>query len=172
MQDAPFPPCCCRPLPLQVDARAANNGMRRISGIAFGAIYEMTPRRDGALEDAYIPHEPLRAPLPALLGFALVSFGMVLTPGPNMIYLISRSIAQGSVAGMVSLGGMALGFVFYMLCLAFRHHRAVVRGALSYDALRGGALYLLWLAWQVLKPNGLSPFQVRGCRSTVRASCL
>jgi threonine/homoserine/homoserine lactone efflux protein len=32
----------------------------------------------------------------------------------------------------------------------------------AYDALRfGGALYLLWLAWQVLKPNGRSPFQVR-----------
>ena len=38
-----------------------------------------------------------------LLGFALVSLGMVLTPGPNMIYLISRSISQGSAAGLVSL---------------------------------------------------------------------
>jgi threonine/homoserine/homoserine lactone efflux protein len=51
-----------------------------------------------------------------LLGFALVSLGMVLTPGPNMIYLISRSITQGPAAGIVSLGGVALGFVFYMLC--------------------------------------------------------
>ena len=54
-----------------------------------------------------------------LLGFALVSLGMVLTPGPNMIYLISRSITQGPAAGIVSLGGVALGFVFYMLCAAF-----------------------------------------------------
>ena len=30
-----------------------------------------------------------------LIAFALVSLGMVLTPGPNMIYLISRSITQG-----------------------------------------------------------------------------
>jgi threonine/homoserine/homoserine lactone efflux protein len=51
----------------------------------------------------------------SLLGFALISFGLVLTPGPNMIYLISRSITQGPVAGIVSLGGVALGFVFYML---------------------------------------------------------
>ena len=100
--------------------------------------------------------------LPALLGFALVSFGMVLTPGPSMIYLISRSIAQGSVAGMVSLGGMALGFVFYMLCTAFGITALLFAVPYAYDALRvGGALYLLWLAWQVLKPNGLSPFQVR-----------
>ena len=55
----------------------------------------------------------------ALLAFALVSLGMVLTPGPNMVYLISRSISQGSVAGLISLGGVALGFLFYMLCAAF-----------------------------------------------------
>ena len=36
--------------------------------------------------------------LTSLLGFALVSFGIVLTPGPNMIYLISRSITQGATA--------------------------------------------------------------------------
>ena len=57
--------------------------------------------------------------LTALLGFALVAFGMVLTPGPNMIYLISRSITQGPGGRLVSLGGVALGFVFYMLCAAF-----------------------------------------------------
>jgi len=54
-----------------------------------------------------------------LLGFALISLGIVLTPGPNMIYLISRSLTQGPAAGIVSLGGVALGFVFYMLCAAF-----------------------------------------------------
>ena len=99
--------------------------------------------------------------LSSLLGFALVSFGMVLTPGPNMIYLISRSIAQGRGAGLISLGGVALGFVFYMLCAAFGITALLFAVPYAYDALRlGGALYLLWLAWQVLKPNGRSPFQV------------
>ena len=100
--------------------------------------------------------------LSSLLGFALVSFGMVLTPGPNMIYLISRSIAPGRGAGLISLGGVALGFVFYMLCAAFGITALLFAVPYAYDALRlGGALYLLWLAWQVLKPNGRSPFQVR-----------
>jgi len=100
--------------------------------------------------------------LSALLAFALVSFGMVLTPGPNMIYLISRSITQGPAAGIVSLGGVALGFVFYMLCAAFGITALLFAVPYAYDALRlGGALYLVWLAWQVLKPNGRSPFQVR-----------
>jgi threonine/homoserine/homoserine lactone efflux protein len=100
--------------------------------------------------------------LTTLLGFALVSLGIVLTPGPNMVYLISRSITQGPVAGMVSLGGVALGFVFYMLCAAFGITALLFAIPFAYDALRlAGVVYLLWLAWQALKPGGRSPFQVR-----------
>ena len=98
----------------------------------------------------------------ALLAFALVSLGMVLTPGPNMIYLISRSITQGPAAGIVSLGGVALGFVFYMLCAAFGITALLLAVPFAYDALRfAGAAYLLWLAWQAVKPGGRSPFQVK-----------
>ncbi|WP_277185667.1 LysE family translocator [Caballeronia sp. BR00000012568055] len=99
---------------------------------------------------------------PQLLAFALVSIGMALTPGPNMVYLISRSICQGRVAGLISLGGVALGFVFYMLSAAFGITALLIAIPFAYDALRfGGALYLLWLAWQAIKPGGRSPFQVR-----------
>jgi threonine/homoserine/homoserine lactone efflux protein len=98
----------------------------------------------------------------SLLGFALISFGLVLTPGPNMIYLISRSITQGPAAGIVSLGGVALGFVFYMLCAAFGITALLFAIPYAYDALRfAGVAYLLWMAWQAVKPGGRSPFQVR-----------
>jgi threonine/homoserine/homoserine lactone efflux protein len=97
-----------------------------------------------------------------LIGFALVSLGMVLTPGPNMIYLVSRSIAQGPSAGLVSLAGVALGFVVYMLCAAFGITALLLAVPFAYDALRAaGALYLLWLAWQAIRPGGGSPFQPR-----------
>lgn len=97
-----------------------------------------------------------------LLAFAAVSLGMVLTPGPNMIYLISRSICQGRMAGIISLGGVALGFVFYMLSAAFGITALLMVVPYAYEALcYGGAAYLLWLAWQALKPGGRSPFQVR-----------
>lgn len=96
-----------------------------------------------------------------LLAFALVSLGMVLTPGPNMIYLISRSICQGRMAGLISLGGVALGFVFYIFAAALGITALVFAVPYAYDALRfGGALYLLWLAWQAVRPGGMSPFQV------------
>ena len=97
-----------------------------------------------------------------LLAFAAVALAMVLTPGPNMIYLISRSITQGATAGLISLAGVALGFVFYMLCAAFGITALVFAVPYAYDALRfAGAAYLAWLAWQALKPGGRSPFQVR-----------
>jgi threonine/homoserine/homoserine lactone efflux protein len=100
--------------------------------------------------------------LSSLLGFALIALTMVLTPGPNMIYLISRSITQGPLAGIISLGGVALGFVFYMLCAALGITALLFAVPFAYDALRlAGAAYLMWLAWQALRPNGRSPFRVR-----------
>eukprot|EP01034_Spumella_vulgaris_P003267 gene3266-4211_t len=43
---------------------------------------------------------------------------MVLTPGPNMVYLISRSICQGRRAGVISLIGVILGFWFHIIAAA------------------------------------------------------
>ncbi|WP_327587163.1 LysE family translocator [Nonomuraea sp. NBC_00507] len=98
----------------------------------------------------------------ALIGIALISLGMVLTPGPNMIYLISRSIAQGRRAGLISLTGVFLGFTVYLAatCLGLTAVFAYVPAA--YTALKlAGAAYLLWLAWNAVKPGGTSAFQPR-----------
>ena len=98
----------------------------------------------------------------SLLAFSLVALGLVLTPGPNMAYLTSRTICQGRKAGLISLGGVAAGFLFYMLCAAFGITALLLAVPFAYDALRfGGALYLLYLAWQAVKPGGRSPFEVR-----------
>ena len=97
-----------------------------------------------------------------LCAFALLCLGMVLTPGPNMMYLVSRSICQGRRAGLVSLGGVGLGFLVYMLAAAFGITALLFAVPLAYDGLRlAGAAYLLYLAWQALRPGGRSPFQVR-----------
>lgn len=97
-----------------------------------------------------------------ILAFAAICLGMVLTPGPNMIYLISRAISQGRTAGWISLGGVALGFTVYMLCAAVGITALMMAVPYAYDALRiAGALYLLYLAWQAVRPGGRSPFQVK-----------
>ncbi|KAB7787720.1 LysE family translocator [Methylorubrum populi] len=97
-----------------------------------------------------------------LAAFALVSLGMVLTPGPNMAYLVSRTLAQGRAAGLVSLTGVAAGFLVYLLCAAFGITALLVAVPFAYDALRlAGAAYLLLLAWQAVRPGGRSPFAAR-----------
>jgi threonine/homoserine/homoserine lactone efflux protein len=97
-----------------------------------------------------------------LLAFVLLAFGMVLTPGPNMVYLISRSISQGPASGLISLGGIALGFLFYVFCAAFGITALLFAVPYAYDVLRlAGAGYLLFLAWQALRPGGRSPFHLR-----------
>ena len=99
--------------------------------------------------------------LAALIMFGVIALGMALTPGPNMVYLVSRTISQGRKAGFVSLGGVALGFLFYMLCAAFGITAFVFAVPYAYDVLRfGGAAYLLYLAWQAIKPGGRSAFAV------------
>ena len=97
-----------------------------------------------------------------LAAFGLLALGLVLTPGPNMVYVVSRSIGQGRAAGLVSLAGVALGFVVYMLCAAFGFTALLFAVPHAYDALRlAGAAYLLYLAWQAVKPGGRSTFEVR-----------
>jgi threonine/homoserine/homoserine lactone efflux protein len=96
----------------------------------------------------------------SMLGFAAIALLMVLTPGPNMLYLISRSICQGKKAGWISLCGVALGFVFYMFCAAMGLTALLFAVPFAYDAIRIlGAIYLLWLAWQAISPKSQQVFQ-------------
>jgi threonine/homoserine/homoserine lactone efflux protein len=103
--------------------------------------------------------------MPSFLSFAtfgLIALGMVLTPGPNMMYVVSRSICQGRSAGMVSLGGVGIGFIVWLLLAAFGITAIVVAVPFAYGALKlAGAAYLGWLAWQALRPGGSSPFAIK-----------
>jgi threonine/homoserine/homoserine lactone efflux protein len=100
--------------------------------------------------------------LASLYGFLAVGGMLALTPGPNMIYVMSRSIAQGRRAGLTSLAGVMLGYLFYMFGAAFgitAFFLSVPYAARLLSAI--GAAYLLYLAWQAIKPGGRSPLQVR-----------
>ena len=101
-------------------------------------------------------------PLNDLLLFAATALVMVLTPGPNMIYLLSRSICQGRRAGVISLFGVIAGFVVHMLAAAIGLTALFLAVPLAYEVLKwAGACYLLYLAWQAVKPGARSPFEAR-----------
>lgn len=98
----------------------------------------------------------------ALVGMAVVALGMVLTPGPNMMYLVSRSISQGRNAGWISLSGTGVGFLIYMVMANVGLAAIFVIVPWLYVLLKVvGAGYLFYLAWKTIKPGGTSLFESR-----------
>ncbi|MFF4234472.1 LysE family translocator [Actinomadura geliboluensis] len=100
--------------------------------------------------------------LTAAAAVAAFALGLVLTPGPNMIYLVSRTVTQGRRAGLVSLGGVAAGFVLYVAAATAGLTAVFTLVPALYTAIKiGGAAYLLWLAWQAVRPGGTAVFAPR-----------
>jgi threonine/homoserine/homoserine lactone efflux protein len=98
----------------------------------------------------------------ALAGIAVVALGLVLTPGPNMIYLVSRSVTQGRRAGLISLLGVAAGFAVYLAAATAGIATLFALVPSLYTTIKlAGAAYLLWLAWQTVRPGGRSAFAPR-----------
>src|SRR5215831_2249719 len=91
--------------------------------------------------------------------FAAASALLALTPGPNLLYLVSRTLCQGRRAGIVSLAGTSLGFSFHVLAAALGLSVIFIAVPLLYDLLRyAGAGYLLWLAWTAVRQRGAGMF--------------
>lgn len=79
-----------------------------------------------------------------------------------MIYLLSRSISQGRTAGFISLLGVVLGFFVYVIATMLGLSALFVTVPYVYEAIKwAGALYLLWLAWNAIKPGAGSILQPR-----------
>ena len=97
-----------------------------------------------------------------LLLFAAAALVLVLTPGPNMVYCVSRSLTQGRRAGLLSLAGVVLGFLVHLFAAALGLTALLLAVPMAFDVIRiAGALYLLWMAWQAVRPGGTAPFQAR-----------
>lgn len=96
-----------------------------------------------------------------LLFFALAALILVISPGPNMIYLISRSITQGKKAGITSLAGVVCGFLFHIVLVSFGLTAVLFAVPYAYIVLKTlGTIYLLYLAYQAIKPNSKNIFEV------------
>ncbi|MBJ9675591.1 LysE family translocator [Burkholderia gladioli] len=96
-----------------------------------------------------------------MIEFVAVGGMLAVTPGPNMVYVMSRSVSQGPRAGLTSLAGVMLGYLTYMFGAAFGLTAIflTIPGAARVLAA-AGALYLLYLSWQAVRPGARSPFEV------------
>lgn len=96
----------------------------------------------------------------AVLSVSLLAVGLVLTPGPNTVYLVTRTISQGRSAGMAALLGIATGSVVYLVSSAAGAAALLI---LVPELLQGikaaGTTYLLWLAWHTLRASPLMQHQ-------------
>jgi threonine/homoserine/homoserine lactone efflux protein len=101
-------------------------------------------------------------PFNELLLFALAALVLVISPGPNMIYLISRSITQGRKAGLISLAGVVCGFLFHIILVSFGLTAILFAVPYAYTVLKTmGVVYLLYLAWQAIKPGSKGIFETK-----------
>jgi threonine/homoserine/homoserine lactone efflux protein len=101
-------------------------------------------------------------PLKEISYFALAALVLVISPGPNMIYLISRSITQGRKSGLISLAGIMCGFLFHIILVSFGLTAVLFAVPFVYSTIKTlGVFYLLYLAYQAVKPNGKGLFETR-----------
>lgn len=97
-----------------------------------------------------------------LLVFLIAAIAMSITPGPNMIYLISRSITQGKKAGITSLSGVICAFLFHITMVAYGLTAVLIAVPFLFTTLKiSGALYLIYLAWQAITPGNEGIFAVQ-----------
>jgi threonine/homoserine/homoserine lactone efflux protein len=80
----------------------------------------------------------------AAVGIATTARGIVLIPGPNMVFLVSRSVGQGRLAGLVSPMGTLVGFVVYLVIVNLGLAVVFVAVPSLYGGeMRGSALHQL-----------------------------
>ena len=86
-------------------------------------------------------------PADTWLLFCLACAALVATPGPSILYLVSRTLAQGRTAGLVSLAGTSSGFALHAVAAALGLSALLAAVPLAYEIVRWlGAAYLAWLA--------------------------
>lgn len=96
-----------------------------------------------------------------LLIFSLASVAVAATPGPDMLLLTSRSVAQGRIAGFATLAGIIVGNYCHALAAALGLSQLFLAMPVAYDVVRyAGAAYLLYLAWQSVTSKAKTEYQI------------
>jgi len=87
-----------------------------------------------------------------LSSFTLAALILTVTPGPDMTLFLGRALSQGRAAGLAAMFGAATGVIIHTLFAAFGISALISASPNAFLVLKiGGAVYLLWLAFQALR---------------------
>jgi threonine/homoserine/homoserine lactone efflux protein len=102
--------------------------------------------------------------LPVLAAFVLASVILGLTPGPDMTYFLSKTVAQSRTAGFAALGGVSVGIVVHSVLVAVGLSALLAASVTAFTILKiAGAAYLAYLAFDALR-HGSSLSLVEGAQ--------
>jgi threonine/homoserine/homoserine lactone efflux protein len=89
---------------------------------------------------------------PLLSAFLVASLVLAVTPGPGVLYIVTRSLVQGRRAGLASVAGVALGNLGNALAAALGLAALFAVSSLAFTVVKyAGAAYLVWLGIQMLR---------------------
>ena len=90
--------------------------------------------------------------LPVLAAYLVASVVLGLTPGPDMTFFLSKTVAQSRKAGFAALGGVSVGLVIHSVLVAAGLSVVLAASATAFTALKVvGAAYLAYLAFDAIR---------------------
>ena len=100
-----------------------------------------------------------------IIYFVLASVALTVAPGPDILYLLAKSLSDGAKSGIVFAAGLCSGLVFHTALIAAGVAALVRESPLLLQGLKGaGAAYLLYLAWKSLGESGAPVLAAAGAR--------
>jgi threonine/homoserine/homoserine lactone efflux protein len=95
---------------------------------------------------------------PTFATFVLASLILAITPGPAVVYIVTRTLADGRRAGLASVGGIALGNLGNAAVAAFGLAMVIAASAFAFLVVKWvGAAYLVYLGVQALRSKPVAP---------------
>ncbi len=87
-----------------------------------------------------------------ILSFLATSVLLTLAPGPDVLFVVTKSMARGARAGVSVAAGLCTGIFFHTSLAAFGVSLILRESPLAFGTLKiAGTLYLLWLAFQAFR---------------------
>jgi threonine/homoserine/homoserine lactone efflux protein len=90
-----------------------------------------------------------------LLLFAGSAATLVLVPGPNLIYIVTRSVEAGRRAGLASVLGVEAGTMIHVAAAAVGLSALLASSAVAFEVVKyAGVAYLVYLGVRALRAGG------------------